>query len=350
MYEKFYGLTRNPFLMTPDPEYLYFTRAHREALAGLGYAIVARKGFVVLTGGAGTGKTTLVHKVMASMPASKASICLMLNPTLSPAEFLESVLLDFGIAEVRPSKAQRLAALLGFLAQKHSEGNTAVLVVDEAHKLTEELLEEIRLLTNFEVPEGKLLQIVLVGQEELRSILNRESLQQLKQRIALHLTIEPLPPEEVGLYVEHRWCKSGASTRHPFSSDALLAIARWSRGIPRLVHSLCDNALLLAFADGAASVEAAHVTQAAGDLALTRPSGGRATRPPEAPASAPSPGSEARGGPESEPGAVTTGISTLDRYISKRQGVNGHSGRNGAGRESSGIPTLDRYLSKRQGK
>jgi len=157
MYYQFFGLRKEPFGMTPDPAFLFLSAAHREALAGLTYAILGRKGFVVLTGDAGTGKTTLLTRVVKSVPESRARFSVILNPTLTPAEFLELVLLDFGIADVPASKAQRLTILREFLTEAYQQRRVPVLVVDEAHKLSPDVLEEIRLLSNFELPDGKLL-------------------------------------------------------------------------------------------------------------------------------------------------------------------------------------------------
>jgi len=274
MYEQFFGLQKNPFVMAPDPGFLFLTASHREALAGLSYAILHRKGFVVVTGEAGTGKTTLLNAILQSIPPQRAHFSFVLNPTLTPAEFLELALLDFGINEVPASKAQRLMTLQRFLVQIHQEGKVAVLVVDEAHQLSPQLLEEIRLLTNFETPQGKLLQIVLAGQSELAETLNREDLRQLKQRIAVRLALRPLTPPEVDQYVRHRWRKAGAATELPFASEAITGVAAWSRGIPRVVNAICDNALLLAFAAGASSIGAEQIREVVADLDLRHPGNG----------------------------------------------------------------------------
>src|ERR1017187_3741288 len=195
MYCKFFGLDKKPFNMTPDPAFLFLTAQHREALVGLTYSILERKGFVVLTGDAGTGKTTLLTRVLQHMPETKVQSSVILNPTLTPAEFLELALLDFGIPEVPASKAQRLVKMQKLLLEGHREGRISTLVIDEAHKLSLDVLEEVRLLGNFEQDDQKLLQILLVGQSELSDLLERSDLRQLKQRIALRFTIEPLPPD-----------------------------------------------------------------------------------------------------------------------------------------------------------
>src|SRR5579862_979826 len=209
MYERRFHLEKKPFAMTPDPGMLYLTPMHREALSGLVYAINEHKGFVVMIGEAGTGKTTLLSRLLRFVPEDQVNFSLVLNPTLSSAEFLESALGDFGITDIPPSKVQRLQRLQQFVTAAHINGKTCVLVVDEAHKLSPEVLEEIRLLTNFETAEQKLLQIVLVGQDELRTVLNRDDLRQLKQRIAVRFELKPLALEEVESYVRYRWARAG---------------------------------------------------------------------------------------------------------------------------------------------
>lgn len=278
MYKHYFGLHKEPFAMAPDPSFLFLTPPHREALAGLTYAILHRKGFVVLTGDAGTGKTTLLTRVLESLPTATASIGMVLNPTLTTSEFLEMVLLEFGVSQIPASKTQRLIKLQHLLLGARALNRAAVLVVDEAQRLAPEVLEEIRLLSNFETAEGKLLQIVLAGQTELSEALNREDLRQLKQRIAVRLNIRALTSTEVDQYMRHRWAKAGAENAIPFTPEAINHITRFSRGIPRLVNTLCDNALLLAYGEGIRSIDVAQVSEAAADLDLAPPMAVVATR------------------------------------------------------------------------
>ena len=258
MYKEFFGLQKDPFNLTPDPDFLFMTAQHREAMAGITYAVLARKGFVVLTGDAGAGKTTLLTQILRRLPAARIQSSVIVNPTLTPAEFIEAALMDFGFREIPSSKPQRLAALQNFLWTGQGEGKTSALVVDEAHKLSPEVLEEIRLLGNFESANEKLLQIVLVGQSELDDLLDREHLRQLKQRIALRLAIEALPPAEVEQYIQHRWNKAGGK-ESPFTNDAVATISEASHGIPRAINVICDNALMEAFGEHSLRLETRHV-------------------------------------------------------------------------------------------
>ena len=269
MYTAFFGLTKKPFNMTPDPAFLYLTDQHREALAGLSYAILDRKGFLALSGMAGSGKTTLLSWVLQKLPSSQIQSSVILNPSLTPEEFLEMAMLDFGIPDIPESKARRIWKLHQFLLQGKQDGKVSVLIVDEAHKLTPQLLEEIRLLGNFECADEKLLQVVLIGQSELDDVLNRPDLWQLKQRLSIRLSLKPLGENEVERYVKHRWTVAGGKDALPFSPDAMLKLAKWSKGIPRLINSICDSALVLAFADVASCVSADHIDEAARDLRLT---------------------------------------------------------------------------------
>ena len=268
MYTEFFGLQKLPFNLTPDPEFLYLSPKHREALTGLQYAILGRKGFVVLTGDAGTGKTTLLSAVVSQLPTGKVLSSILLNPTLTPSEFLELLMLDFGIADIPASKAQRLWALQGLLMEADRNDRIAILVIDEAHKLSEEVLEEIRLLGNYEYATAKFLQIVLLGQCELDDLLERHDMRQFKQRIALRLYIDPLTAAETTEYIRFRWAKAGGSGEPPFAPEAIEGVVRWSGGIPRLINSICDSALLMAYGDACSTVGAGYVRDAAMNLAL----------------------------------------------------------------------------------
>jgi len=268
MYKQAFGLRKDPFSLTPDPSFLHLTAQHREALVGLTYALLQRKGFVVMTGEAGTGKTTLLARVLQFLPPTKLQFSVILNPTLTPSEFLELALLDFGVSAIPASKAQRLWALQNLIVQGARAGKVSALVVDEAHKLSPEVLEEIRLLGNFEDADQKLLQILLVGQAELNDVLDRDDMRQLKQRVSVRLAIGPLATNEVDGYIRHRWLRAGGGNA-PFSDAAIATIAGISHGIPRLINSLCENALTLALADGCLIVEKRHAEEAARDLHLS---------------------------------------------------------------------------------
>ena len=268
MYESSFGLSKNPFALTPDPTVLFTTASYREALAGITYAILKRKGFVILSGDAGTGKTTLLNSIVSTMP-DRAVFARIVNPTLSASEFFELLLIEFGIPGVSSSKAQRLVQLREFLTRADEEGRAAVLVVDEAQTLTPTLLEEIRLLTNFETGSAKLLQVILSGQTELLSMIDQHELRQLRQRVAVRVHLAPLRPPEVAQYIAYRWMRSGGKTV-PFSEDALRAVAEGSHGIPRLVNSICDSALMLAYGAVSDRVEMHHVLEVLRDLGIIK--------------------------------------------------------------------------------
>ena len=268
MYKTHFELAKNPFSMTPDPALLFMTASHREALAGLAYAIVARKGFIALVGDAGTGKTTLVARILGHLPTDRVQSSVILNPTLTSSEFLEMMMTGFGITDIPSSKARRVNRLQQFLLQGRAEGKISVLVVDEAHKLSQEVLEEIRLLGNLEFADYKLLQIVLAGQSELSHVLNRPDMRQLKQRFAVRLNVEPLSNGDVEQYIAFRWSKAGGRTPAPFSNGALEGIARFSKGIPRVINCLCDNALMRAYGHGGSQVTEEDMVSVARELDL----------------------------------------------------------------------------------
>lgn len=270
MYNEFFGLKKDPFSATPDPTTIYLTTSHRDALAGLSYAILAHKGFAVLSGDAGTGKTTVLSRVVEMTARHKTTFSVILNSALTASEFLESVMLNFGLDDIPASKAQRLQHLQNFLMEEYTAGRTCILIIDEAQNLPREVLEEVRLLSNCELPNQKLLQIILSGQSELDAVLERQDLRQLKQRLAVWLRIVPLTPEETVEYIRFRWTQAGGD-QMPFEQGALAAIAAYAKGIPRIVNILCDNSLLLSFGDGARGIALKYVDDAAAMLMLRPP-------------------------------------------------------------------------------
>jgi general secretion pathway protein A len=250
MYKSFYKLTRNPFEITPDPSFLFPTRRHNEALAALYYGVRRRKGFVVMTGEVGTGKTLLVRCLLELLNRRNMAYAYVFNSRLSPDEFLQYVAGDFGLPTAGKNKSDLLLELGSYLIARHQKRLTTVLVVDEAHHLSVDVLEEIRLLTNLETAQEKLLQILLVGQPELDEKLDSVVLRQLKQRIALRSQLEPLTLEETQGYVQRRLQLAGANSHAPelFPPETVARVYRHSRGIPRLINTICENALITGFA------------------------------------------------------------------------------------------------------
>lgn len=273
MYEQFYNVRTNPFALTPDPDYLFLSEEQREAIAGLMYAVLAGRGFSVLIGDAGTGKTTLLRALMRGIPESRAVFSVVVNPTLSPAEFLRTCVADFGIdVGGETAKDAVLAKLHRFLLEVHKSNKVAVLVVDEAHRLSTELLEEVRLLTNFETDKEKLIQVILAGQDELGELLDRYDLRQLKQRVSTRLHIKPLSADAVAAYIRHRWSRCSTAPA-PFDAAAIVAIRDISGGTPRLINAICENALLLGFSLAQRTIDAAVIAAVAEDLHLAHARG-----------------------------------------------------------------------------
>lgn len=271
MYEEFFHLQKAPFSMTPDPEFLFLAPTHREALAGLMFTVMGRRGTAVLTGEVGTGKTTLLRKLIQSVPEDRAHFCSVFSTNVPPAEFFELILIGFGLPVTGQSKAKLLLEFWEFLMSCDDQGRTPVLLVDEAHKLSAELLEEIRLLMNFETAQRKLLQVVLAGQSELRDLMRRDDLRQLRQRVSVRLDIVPLRADEVAQYMRHRWHQSGGNGNFPFQPEAVDLVAQASHGIPRVTNAICDIALLRAYTSETASIGPETVREALGVLELTEP-------------------------------------------------------------------------------
>ena len=269
LYQTHFGLFQAPFNITPDPGFLYLSASHREGLAQLSYGIRAKKGFVVLTGEVGTGKTTLIHALLKDLNGS-AQTALIFSTIVSPADLLRSVCEEFGLVEPkRPLQEihDYLVSLNEFLLESYRKGENCALIIDESQNLSAEVLESIRLLSNFETSKDKLLQILLVGQPELAVRLNSPELRQLKQRVMLRHHLRALSLQECCEYVSNRLKVAGAD-RPIFSPNALESIHTYSGGIPRVVNVLCDNALLTAYALGRKEIDTGIIREVAEDLSI----------------------------------------------------------------------------------
>jgi general secretion pathway protein A len=267
MYTSYFGLSEKPFAITPDPRYLYLSERHAEALAHLLYGINESGGFIQLTGEVGTGKTTVVRTLLSRVP-HHADVAVILNPRVSPVEFLQTICEELGLdlpAADRDSVKQMVDVLNRRLLHAHAEGRRIIVLVDEAQNLSFEVLEQVRLLTNLETPTQKLLQIILIGQPELRELLDRNDLRQLAQRITGRYHLRPLAPEETKGYVRHRLKVAGCNG-DIFTAGALEEVHRISAGIPRVINVTCDRALLGAYTQDTRRITASLVRQAAGEV------------------------------------------------------------------------------------
>src|ERR1044071_1711178 len=267
MYQEFYGLRDIPFSLAPDPRYLFRTESLLEVFANLQYGIENGKGIVVVTGEVGCGKTTILRSMLQSLDRSVLA-AYVFNPLLSTEEFFDLLASEFRL-KPQTSKAATLRMLGHVLMARHAQGLRTVLVVDEAHLLPKHLLEEIRLLSNFETNRDKLLQIILCGQPELHDLLAQADLRQLKQRVSLKCSIKMLSDRETAEYIRWRMRIAGARDENLFEPDAIQAAHRFSSGIPRIINNICDNALLTGFGQGSPRITAAIIKEVVEELDLT---------------------------------------------------------------------------------
>jgi len=269
MYRTFYGLIRPPFEMTPDPAFLYLGETHREGLATLVYGVRSRKGFVLLTGEVGTGKTTLLHALLAQLDGSTDS-AFIFNPKLEPLDFFRMFFDELGIEEKCATKAEYLLALNHFLIDRLKRDRTTLLIIDEAQNLSPEMLEEIRLLSNLETSTSKLIQIMLVGQPELSEMLDRPDLRQLRQRIVLRHHLRSFDPGDLDAYIAERLRLAGYTGKGIFKRSARREIHAVTQGVPRLVNVVCDGALLTGYGRQQATLGADIIREVACDLRLVQ--------------------------------------------------------------------------------
>jgi general secretion pathway protein A len=275
MYKAFFGLNSTPFNLSPDPSFLYRSAQHEEALASLIYGVQSRKGFIVLTGEVGTGKTTMLECLRDHLNAHRTPFAFLFNSRLTAAQFFEMMAYDFDLPCARNSKTEVLFALNSMLIQRANQNQTTVLIVDEAQNLEWEVLEEIRLLGNLETRRGKMLQIILSGQPELDRKLEEQEYRQLKQRIALRCHLRPFSAAETSQYVASRLRRAGMTEQTVFPPGVLAEIHRRTQGIPRLINSVCDNLMLTSFAMESRQANVEMLEEVSRDLHLEWPGGNK---------------------------------------------------------------------------
>jgi general secretion pathway protein A len=271
MYNAFFGFTQNPFNMSPDPAFLYRSRQHEEALANLIYGVQSRKGFVVLTGEVGTGKTTMLECLRDFLQSQQIAFASLFNSRLTVEQFFEMLAYDLDLRCNRHSKTEVLLTLNNMLLERAAAGRTTVLIVDEAHNLDWDVLEEIRLLGNLENRRGKLLQIILAGQQELDRKLENPEFRQLKQRIALRCALRGFDLSETVAYINSRMTRAGLPDQTVISPEMIAEIQRRTQGIPRLINAVCDNLLLIAFAMESKTVDLSMLDEVSADMRLEYP-------------------------------------------------------------------------------
>jgi len=267
MYAAYFGLKENPFKLSPEPAYLFLSEQHRDALNYLIYGIRQKKGFIMISGGIGTGKTTICRTLLNLLDKS-VETALIFNTAISDRELLESVVREFGLNVSSPDGAKKayVDALNRFLLQNFTAGKNAVLLIDEAQNLTHGVLEQIRMLSNLETEKEKLLQIILVGQSELKDTLALPALRQLNERITVRYDLKPLSAEDVAAYIQHRLKVAGGPGKLTFTKGAYRLIYEYSEGIPRRINALCDRALLIAYAKSTAKIDRRDIRAAAHDI------------------------------------------------------------------------------------
>ena len=271
MYNAFFGFSESPFNISPDPAFFYRSEQHEEALANLVYGVQARKGFIVLTGEVGTGKTTMLECLRDYLESQYIEFAFLFNSRINTDQFFEMIAYDLDLPVARTSKTEVLFGLNQLLVEQANEGRTVVLIVDEAHNLEWEVLEEIRLLGNLETRNGKLLQIVLAGQPELDRKLDAPNLRQLKQRIVLRCALEPFTLRDAVEYMESRLNRAGMPDQKVFSEELMAEIHLRSQGIPRVINGICDNLLLTAFAMESRVVTPEMLDEVTADMRLEYP-------------------------------------------------------------------------------
>src|SRR5919205_2672107 len=268
MYERFYRLRERPFALTPDPDYLYPSRVHREALTYLRYGIEAHAGFVVITGAIGSGKTTLLQTLLRGLD-NQTTVIRVMNTLLDPRELIEAAMIDVGLDPSGKSKPAMLKAFGEFLVGERAAGRLVLLVIDEAQNLTLPALEEIRMLSNLETEKSKLVQIILIGQPDLRDKLNRPELEQLRQRITVSYHLEPLDAEETARYINHRLARASLGPPIEFPRDVTDLIHRRSRGVPRIINVIADATLLFAYGIDRRDIDVSITEDALAELDAT---------------------------------------------------------------------------------
>jgi len=264
MYTEYFGLTEKPFELTPNPSFLYLTEVHKEGLAHLKYGVLSQKGFVLLTGEVGTGKTTLLHSLISEI-RGQSKVVFLANPIMTAGEFRSYIVRKLGLKTPK-DKTDFLVRMEWILHEYAKAGRRVILIVDEAQKLSSELMEEIRLLSNIETSAKKLITILLVGQPEVLELLSREESRALRQRIGLRYHLKPLSLEETQHYIGHRLMVAGALRNGLFDAKAYKTIYRYSQGFPRIINILCDHAMLTAYARGDSSVNSTNIQECASEL------------------------------------------------------------------------------------